>query len=106
MRHDLRNLADQLREVTRGHACHSLAWPIVSACADHLCAIANIHELHAAAEKKESPFPELSPTEKHFQEAQARVTAQVMDPAAHWESVKHLYLDTNQPKKALKIEQQ
>jgi hypothetical protein len=43
---ELRELAAAIAELCRASPCHSVAWPIVQGCTDHLCAIAAIREVN------------------------------------------------------------
>jgi len=95
--HGLRDLARQLLDVTKAHPCYSQGWPIVSVCAEHLCAIAHGHETDQERSDAKTPDPR-SAGQKQFDEAMARVNA--MRDDQRWDKVKHLYEDDGKPKKA------
>jgi hypothetical protein len=43
---ELRALAKKIEELCQASRCYSVAWPAVRNCADHLTAIAALHENH------------------------------------------------------------
>lgn len=49
---ELRALAKKIEDACRESRCHSIAWPVVVIACEHITAIARIHELNAAAHKR------------------------------------------------------